>query len=93
MNRCCINICIEKSIAIEKLFLVSKNDSTMTQEEGIISLPPIAQQKDHKVVFVSVDGEDRGQNPFKQQRYLDDPWFWLRDESRENKEVLKHLYK
>ena len=60
---------------LNNFLLVSKNDSTLTIEEGIISLPPIAQQKDHKVVFGSVDGEDRGQNPFKQQRYLDDPWF------------------
>ena len=56
-------------------------------------MPPIAQQKPHKVVFGFLEGEERGNVPFKQQRYLDDPWFWLRDESRENQEVLKHLYK
>ena len=56
-------------------------------------MPPIALQKAHRVVFGSVDGEERGENPFKQQRYLDDPWFWMRDESRKNNEVLKHLSK
>ena len=45
------------------------------------------------MLFGFFDGEDRGQNPFKQQRYLDDSWFWLRDESRENQKVLEHLSK
>ena len=72
---------------------VSKSNSTLSLQESNLSTPPIALQKAHRVVFGFMDGEDRGENPFKQQRYLDDPWFWLRDESRKNNEVLDHLSK
>ena len=72
---------------------ISKGNSTLSLQESNLSMPPIAQQKPYKVVFGFVEGEERGEVPFKLQRYLDDPWFLLRDESRENQEVLKHLYK
>ena len=55
--------------------------------------PPIAVQKPHKVTFGAVKGENRGENPFRMLRYRDDPWFWLRDDKRNNEEVLKHLKK
>lgn len=54
---------------------------------------PIAVQKPHKVAFGKVDGENRGDNPFFPLRYRDDPWFWLRDDTRKNEEVLDHLRK
>ena len=54
---------------------------------------PIAIQRPHKVTFGAVEGENRGDNPFKDLRYRDDPWFWLRDDNRTSKEVLDHLTK
>ena len=56
-----------------------------------LSKPPIAKQKPHKVPFGDVKGENRGENPFTDQRWRDDPWFWLRDDSREKKEILDFL--
>ena len=55
--------------------------------------PPIAAQKPHKVPFGAVEGENRGKNPFKDIRYIDDPWFWLRDDTRKNEEILDYLKK
>ena len=53
--------------------------------------PPIATQKPHKVPFGAVEGENRGEKPFKDVRYRDDPWFWLRDDTRKDEAVLGHL--
>ena len=74
-------------------FLESRKASTSLPMDTDLSKPPIALQKPHKVIFGAVEGENRGEHPFKDQRYRDDPWFWLRDDSRENKEVLDYLAK
>ena len=57
------------------------------------STPPIAVQKPHKIAFGAVPGENRGEKPFTELRYRSDPWFWLRDDTRKNEEVLEHLRK
>ena len=54
---------------------------------------PIAPQKPHKVAFGKVENENRGENPFFPLRYRDDPWFWLRDDTRKNEDILDHLRK
>ena len=54
---------------------------------------PIAPQRPHKIAFGKVEGENRGENPFFPIRYRDDPWFWLRDDTRKNEEILNHLRK
>ena len=74
-------------------FLVPLKASTLASMDTNVSKAPIAEQKAHKVVFGVVEGENRGNVPFKQQRYRDDPWFWLRDDTRESKEVLDYLTK
>jgi oligopeptidase B len=56
-------------------------------------MPPIAVQKPHKIAFGAVNGENRGETPFKETRYREDPWFWLRDDARNNVEMLDHLKK
>eukprot|EP00854_Cymbomonas_tetramitiformis_P012147 gene12147-14353_t len=53
--------------------------------------PPVATKRAHRVPFGAVEGENRGYKPFKQLRYRDDPWFWLRDDERKNEEVLELL--
>ena len=74
-------------------FVELRKASTSLPMDTDLSKPPIALQKPHKVIFGAVEGENRGEHPFKDQRYRDDPWFWLRDDSRENKEVLDYLTK
>merc|ERR1719174_2596960 len=54
-------------------------------------LPPIAEKREHEVVFGAVKGQNRGLKPFAQQRKISDPWFWLRDDDRKSEEVLAHL--
>jgi oligopeptidase B len=54
---------------------------------------PIAQQKLHKVYLGNVDGESRGNNPMNPPIEMDDPYFWLRDDDRENPEVLDWIKK
>jgi oligopeptidase B len=53
--------------------------------------PPIAERRDHDVVFGAVAGQNRGGAPFASPRARNDPWFWLRDDKRESEEVLAHL--
>ena len=55
--------------------------------------PPIAEKRDHAVIFGAVPGQNRGSRPFKSQRTRNDPWFWLRDDDRKSEEVLAHLRK
>ena len=89
--RSCI---ISNSISkLDNILLVSQKPQTMASVGFDLSKPPIAAQKVHKVVFGAVDGENRGENAFKDNRYRDDYWFWLRDDSREKEEVLDHLTK
>ena len=51
----------------------------------------LAPQRSHFVKFGQVGDENRGKNPMKQNILREDPWFWLRDDKRENKEILSHL--
>jgi oligopeptidase B len=52
---------------------------------------PIADRKLEKVKFGLVDGEDRGVNLINPPKEIDDYYFWLRDETRKRKDVLKYL--
>eukprot|EP00949_MAST-11_sp_MAST-11-sp1_P002494 g2494.t1 len=52
---------------------------------------PIAEKRPHRIVFGKVEGENRGEKPFAQQRFRSDPYFWLRDDDRKNEEILQHL--
>lgn len=57
----------------------------------LLETEPIAPRKKHTVLFGKVPGEIRGGNPMTPPRELDDPYFWMRSDKRDNKEVLKHL--
>lgn len=59
---------------------------------GLTRRPGVAGQ----VAFGVVPGESRaseGHTPITPAIHRDDPWFWLRDDSRESEEVLAHLRK
>mmetsp|Transcript_8748 Transcript_8748/g.10460 ORF Transcript_8748/g.10460 Transcript_8748/m.10460 type:complete len:783 (+) Transcript_8748:487-2835(+) len=66
------------------------SSSYTTMPKGPIP-PPIAAQKDHRVLFGQKEGENRGTKPFKNPRFRSDPWFWLRDDERKSEEVMEHL--
>ena len=74
-------------------FIVNPSFRRMASIANTVVTPPIAVQKPHKVAIGAVPGESRGEAPFRTIRYRDDPWFWLRDDTRKNEEVLEHLRK
>ncbi|CAI5733307.1 unnamed protein product [Hyaloperonospora brassicae] len=55
--------------------------------------PPVLEKRPKMVPFGAVVGENRGPNPMKPVLYMEDPYFYVRDDSRKNKEVLEHLRK
>ncbi|KAL1508575.1 hypothetical protein AB1Y20_004674 [Prymnesium parvum] len=52
--------------------------------------PPVAKRVPHMVKFGRVEGENRGPQPMDTIEVMDD-LFWLRDDTRQNEEVLQHL--
>ncbi|CAH0476766.1 unnamed protein product [Peronospora belbahrii] len=56
-------------------------------------LPPILEKRSKMVPFGAVTGQNRGLNPMKPILYLEDPYFYVRDDDRKNKEVIEHLRK
>jgi len=67
--------------------------SSMAKVRGRIAMdaatsPPVAKRIPHKVAFGKVDGENRGPNPMEPAIELVDDYFWLRDDSRKNEEIL-----
>jgi hypothetical protein len=64
--------------------VTSKTASTMAASLSTIA-PPIADQRPHMVAFGHVDGETRvpeGRTAINPPRFREDPWFWLRDDTR-----------
>lgn len=55
--------------------------------------PPIAIRKPHEIILGEVEGEDRGEGIMKGNEVikLNDPYFWLRDKTKTNEEVLTYL--
>jgi oligopeptidase B len=52
--------------------------------------PPIAKRLPHMVKIGKVDGENRGPNPMEPIEVQDD-FFWIRDDTRKNEEMLDLL--
>jgi len=52
---------------------------------------PIAIREKKMVTFGDVNGENRGDNLMNPPIYLEDHYFWLRSDSRDDKKVLKYL--
>ncbi|CAH0484551.1 unnamed protein product [Peronospora farinosa] len=55
--------------------------------------PPVLKKRSKMVPFGAIAGQNRGSNPMKPILYLEDPYFYVRDDSRKNEEVLQHLRK
>ncbi|RLN83336.1 hypothetical protein BBJ28_00023355 [Nothophytophthora sp. Chile5] len=55
--------------------------------------PPVLEKRPKMVPFGAVAGQNRGPNPMKPILYLEDPYFYARDDSRKSEEVLEHLRK
>ena len=54
-------------------------------------IAPIAKKVDYLVKFGKVEGENRGKNPINPPIEKIDPYYWMRDDSRTNQEILDHL--
>jgi len=54
---------------------------------------PVAERKLKKVKIGHVDGEQRGINLMNPPKELDDYYYWLRDDTRKNSNVLEYLKK
>ncbi|HJM44778.1 MAG TPA: hypothetical protein QF644_02385, partial [Candidatus Poseidoniaceae archaeon] len=52
---------------------------------------PIAKKVEHYVKFGDIDGENRGKNPMNPPIEKLDTYYWMRDDSRKNKEIINHL--
>lgn len=53
--------------------------------------PPVLEKRPHMVPFGAVPDQNRGPNPMKPVLYIEDPYFYARDDSRKSEEVLEHL--
>jgi len=64
---------------------------TRAISDRVASVPPVAEKRPVVVKFGKVEGENRGANPMDPPREIVDPYFWLRDDKRENHGVLELL--
>ncbi|RHY23556.1 hypothetical protein DYB32_009144 [Aphanomyces invadans] len=54
-------------------------------------VPPVLPKRPKMVPFGKVPGENRGEQPMEPIVYLEDPYYYVRDDSRTNEEILDHL--
>ena len=62
--------------------------STAAKQKAV---PPVAPRRPKDILFGKVNGEDRGPNPMDPPLIRQDPYFWLRDDTRKDQEILSHL--
>ncbi|RHZ39464.1 hypothetical protein DYB26_014389, partial [Aphanomyces astaci] len=53
--------------------------------------PPVLEKRPKNVPFGKVPGENRGKQPMEPVIYLEDPYYYVRDDNRSNTEILDHL--
>ncbi|RHY59011.1 hypothetical protein DYB30_011658 [Aphanomyces astaci] len=53
--------------------------------------PPVLEKRPKMVPYGKVPGENRGEQPMEPIIYLEDPYYYVRDDTRTNKEILDHL--
>ncbi|RHY22170.1 hypothetical protein DYB25_013558 [Aphanomyces astaci] len=53
--------------------------------------PPVLEKRPKNVPFGKVPGENRGKQPMEPIIYLEDPYYYVRDDNRSNTEILDHL--
>ncbi|KAF0685244.1 Aste57867_22835 [Aphanomyces stellatus] len=54
-------------------------------------VPPVLEKRPKMVPFGKVPGQNRGEQPMEPIIYLEDPYYYVRDDSRKNTEILDHL--
>ncbi|ETV70270.1 hypothetical protein H257_14172 [Aphanomyces astaci] len=54
-------------------------------------MPPVLEKRPKNVPFGKVPGENRGEQPMEPTIYLEDPYYYVRDDNRSNTEILDHL--
>jgi hypothetical protein len=65
--------------------------STISPKNSLFIQPPIAKKVLEKIHFGFKKEQFRGDNPINPPVFRDDYYQWLRDDTRESKEVIKHL--
>lgn len=55
--------------------------------------PPVLEKRPKMVPFGAVAGQNRGSSPMKPILYIEDPYFYARDDTRKSEEILDHLRK
>ncbi|RHY43562.1 hypothetical protein DYB38_013900, partial [Aphanomyces astaci] len=53
--------------------------------------PPVLEKRPKMVPYGKVPGENRSEQPMEPIIYLEDPYYYVRDDSRSNTEILDHL--
>ncbi|DBA01760.1 TPA: hypothetical protein N0F65_010170 [Lagenidium giganteum] len=53
--------------------------------------PPVLEKRPKMVPFGAVPNQNRGGDPMQPILYLEDPYFYVRDDTRKNEEMLEHL--
>ena len=71
--------------------LVTASLSSITKMSAAKMAPPVAKRVPHVVKFGKVEGENRGTSPMDPPRTMQDDLFWLRDDTRNNEEILALL--
>ncbi|CAK5222376.1 unnamed protein product [Aphanomyces euteiches] len=59
--------------------------------QPLVLTPPVLPKRPRMVPFGKVPGQNRGDQPMEPIIYLEDPYFYVRDDKRKNEEVLDHL--
>ncbi|MEE3134970.1 MAG: S9 family peptidase [Candidatus Thermoplasmatota archaeon] len=60
-------------------------------ESNDLPIAPVAKKVEHFVKFGLVDGENRGKNPMNPPLEKYDPYYWMRDDTRKDEEIINHL--
>ena len=60
-------------------------------ESNDLPIAPVAKKVEHFVKFGLVDGENRGKKPMNPPLEKYDPYYWMRDDSRKDEEIINHL--
>ena len=76
---------LNRSIRLKKIHDVSIKEWTNDVS------PPIAKIQGKSVIIGAVEGENRGNSPMSPPKMIYDPYYWIRDDKRENTEVIALL--
>ncbi|KAF0709731.1 hypothetical protein AaE_012784 [Aphanomyces astaci] len=63
----------------------------LTTAAAAARVPPALPKRPKMVPYGKVPGENRGEQPMEPIIYLEDPYYYVRDDTRTNKEILDHL--